>query len=1355
MPELSFIEQARRRLGDLPPTFIEQVKQRSAAEQPAAQQENRARIDRARFDLESHLLPGVRSAAVQAGIGFISPVARLIGKGDFADKINRWSGAIEQATREREEGGFPDILQRGARGAVVSLATIVPAASVAGPYGAIAAASAQEANSAITQGRDAGLKGRELAGFAVAQGVWEGIPASIMQKVGLGGVESMFGKRAVASGIKAGLKRMGVTVAQELPEEIVTELGHSIASNVAGVDPDSLSKENLAQTVADTTVQTLITVGFGGAPGLARSVTSDVAAEATEEMLSHAREGTTPSRKTWKKVGLAPELGESAGQRKAFSEELAKQFEETTAAPAEVAEEVAEQPVGSQIVSEADAASPTGPVETPLGEEVSEVVQQQEAATEAPGAVDLDKEVALNKATNIKIRETVDLEALTNDAVQSMDSVMDEVATEKLDENALNVAEEILSQPHRRRRQLTTEEHVAAVLKAGKLLDARQIELAAQVKTTEDGNRPAHEQAVARERVIVEQLDKLTSATRYSRTQIARALSIGRLRLSRESYDIVDILQMAQVSKGKKKLTSKERDDFSALSKEHAELVKRINELEKEQQAREWLDDQKLAQKVVTSRAPKGKVSDSIKKKARARQEYYKEKIRQMGLRVNDISGVTTEGSYFIGRLGLAYAEEGVGTLVGIAEKVRAAMPDLNFTQHDLNQALIMRSPREVAKARSEASKRVANLKAMARSLVKLNNLAEGISGEQRVKPEKSRELLKLQKMQSELEKRLRAEEKLDATRRGELPEGKKRQVDSPAVTAIKKETHEIQRLKLAEEKVVAARKGEFPEKRKKIPTPQGIKELQKEFTKLRNEFYKSDIDAAKLERAIDKVNRLQDQLANSKSDLKSEPVEAATELPAVNEQIKQLTRELRVDAELEKANEQLRTGEIITPIKRERKPMSPELERKEIQLVQKRREIRQRASDLAPWTAGKVALEVAYSAKAIAATADISFTMRQNLWMVFSHPIRSSKAFIPSIGAFFSEYSADRIQNSLLNSENTALYELSGLAIQDASSTDAQQKSEVFRARVIERSKLPGLKQFAVVMRASSRHAVTIGNLIRTSAFDQFIADNKNATMEEMRAMADYINVSTGLGNLNEFGAIGGTLQVVFFSPRFAVSRIQTPWKLAKYYKLPRVRKQIARDMVGVVATGGMVLVLAALAGAEVVWDEPENPDWGKIRIGNTRIDIWGGFQQPARVIVRIATTPFRKEAETGPLGLLSRFAAFKVSPAFSISSELLTGETAVGEETTRLETLARSVQPLILRDVEEAWREEGLPAAIGVGALAAVGIGVGTYKDSNQATRNRIKRLRASGQKTQAERIRVEFNKENPNNRIVTVKK
>jgi hypothetical protein len=199
--------------------------------------------------------------------------------------------------------------------------------------------------------------------------------------------------------------------------------------------------------------------------------------------------------------------------------------------------------------------------------------------------------------------------------------------------------------------------------------------------------------------------------------------------------------------------------------------------------------------------------------------------------------------------------------------------------------------------------------------------------------------------------------------------------------------------------------------------------------------------------------------------------------------------------------------------------------------------------------------------------------------------------------------------------------------------------------------------------------------------------------------------------------------MAIVFFAPRFAVSRIQTPFMIFKFWRLPRVRKEIAKDYAAVVALGLTALGLAAAAGLRVGLD-PRDSDFGKIRIGNTRIDIWGGVQQPVRVLVRIflgLTDRFgltgkeltESEKEVNPLELLGRFTAFKIAPSVSIPLELYRGKTAVGEETTPSETAVRAMLPIIFEDVHEAFRDAGLSRAALAGGSAFLGIGVSTFGD------------------------------------------
>lgn len=365
----------------------------------AEQYQNLARAEKV---LGESNLPGIKAYAIEAGADIVSPIARLLGQGEYADRMNRFAQAVEQVQAEREAGGVvPDILQRGVRGAGRSLTTMAGAGMVGGPYAAIAAAVGQESNRAITEGRDAGLKGGKLASYAVAQGIVEGLPAAVMQKIGMGGAETLAsGRGAVGIGIREGLKRLGISFAQELPEELVTEIGHNLAAKVSQVEPEALSMDSLTRTVADTTVQTALTIGMAGAPGTVKSYQLGKVAAIREEMLKVADSGKSPSRAQWKKWGLPQEGGMTRKQRRVALEQILGRQQPSPAPvsappPAPVVTETAtvppeeppvEQPPAEQppvaAQHEVPQPAPEPPVEQPPAPEKPQVPPEAEEAAE-------------------------------------------------------------------------------------------------------------------------------------------------------------------------------------------------------------------------------------------------------------------------------------------------------------------------------------------------------------------------------------------------------------------------------------------------------------------------------------------------------------------------------------------------------------------------------------------------------------------------------------------------------------------------------------------------------------------------------------------------------------------------------------------------------------------------------------------------------------------------------------------------------------------------------------------------------------------------------------------------------------
>ncbi len=845
---------------------------------------------------------------------------------------------------------------------------------------------------------------------------------------------------------------------------------------------------------------------------------------------------------------------------------------------------------------------------------------------------------SLAKAEGAAIRERLGLEELPPAARQSFQSAWDEAKGRNLAEQATDVAQEAAAS----KRPLTPTEHAGAVQRylelERDLTDVRST-LADAVR---DGNDKITQQLSIRSERILDEIDALTEATDRTGSEAGRALSIRRLRANVETFTLASGLQMAR-SRKRGSLTPGEIGEIEKLTEQVSTLEEQNTQLRTENDELEQKRQQAVAEQVVRVEARRTRVDTA---RLQGERQAILKQLADLGVRLNDISGVSAEGSYLIGKLAANHIRAAV-TRTGervelnrIVDEVLAELNNPEIRPRDIHEALNARDPKRQQRQQSEVTRQIRRLKSHARLLTQVEDAEAGIFAPGRSQPAR----------------------------------------------------------------------------------PAEIRALQKRLTELRNSAYRAGLRPERLERAIATLNELQDQLTNHFRNIKRrQPVEVTPELEAIQAKIRGLRQEMRVEDLLADLNEQLRTGDFKTPKRRVAPHISPQLERNQIALKRAQRKWRDAIERMAPLTRRRAIGETAGFLRTMKATADMSATLRQGLWLSPRRPVKAAKAFAEAVKGFFSEYTTDQIDNAIRQHPNQFFRDRAKLELTERGGR-LSGREEHFQSSVAERLPLG----VGAVVRASERHMTTDLNLLRVAAFDQFLELYPNATTDELRAWADVVNISSGRGSLGRLAPVANELSLGIFAPRFAVSRIQTPSMIFKYWHLPRVRKEIAKDQVAVVGLGLTVLGLAALAGASVGLD-PRDPDFGKIRIGNTRIDIWGGVQQPARVIARImlgltdrtgltGRHLTKSEKEINPLEILGRFAAFKIAPLVSIPLELIRGRTAVGEEVTPSETAVRSILPMVFEDIYEA-SQEGWPRAVLAGTGAFLGLGASTYGDRELA--------------------------------------
>lgn len=385
---------------------------------------------------------------------------------------------------------------------------------------------------------------------------------------------------------------------------------------------------------------------------------------------------------------------------------------------------------------------------------------------------------------------------------------------------------------------------------------------------------------------------------------------------------------------------------------------------------------------------------------------------------------------------------------------------------------------------------------------------------------------------------------------------------------------------------------------------------------------------------------------------------------------------------------------------------------------------------------------EVANVPRSVASSFDVSAPLRQGLVAAARHPVMAGRNVKPMLRAVRSDKHFEQIQQEIARRPNYGKMRESGLALTDLG--PLEEREDFFRSNLAE--VIPGV-------RASGRAYTSFLNKTRADMFDKHLrlAQEAGYDIDDphlTKSLAKFINSATGRGDLKALAPAAKALNATLFSPRLLASRINflNPAYYARLH--PYARKQALRSMVQLTALVTGILEAAHLAGASVELD-PRSSDWAKIKIGNTRIDLLGGFQPIIRTVAQV-TSGQRKTTTTGEIvnlgsgfgdqsriDVLERFFRGKLAPVPSIGYDVLKGETFLGEPVTaKGETLERLI-PFAAQDAADVHRHEGGSTAKTAGAygLAAFGVGVQSYEPEESRVRHEAaKRYREFGQELNA---------------------
>lgn len=385
-------------------------------------------------------------------------------------------------------------------------------------------------------------------------------------------------------------------------------------------------------------------------------------------------------------------------------------------------------------------------------------------------------------------------------------------------------------------------------------------------------------------------------------------------------------------------------------------------------------------------------------------------------------------------------------------------------------------------------------------------------------------------------------------------------------------------------------------------------------------------------------------------------------------------------------------------------------------------------------------ATEIFNLPRALMASLDYSAPLRQGLVLGVNNPRIAAKAFVEMFRQSWNQKRFDRWIDDLKESPEYPIMKDAGLYIADSHNPKLAAKEEQFMSNLAD--KIPGIGK---IIKGSERAYVSYLNKLRTDVFaktaEQF--ENEGKTIENnpklYEALATYINSATGRGDLGKLENSAQILNSAFFSPRLIASRVRllTNWANPVWYaNTPKeVRYMYAKDMLRFIAVGTTLLGLASAAGADVE-DDPRSSDFGKIRIGDKRWDIWGGFQQFVRFFAQLITAQrkntsdktireingkgFRGESRAD---LILNMMRSKLSPVPATAWNLAEGENMVGEEYTWKDVPA-SFLPLFISDLAKATAKDGIEGLLGTGVPGVFGVGVQDYSKKGSAPKTKEER-------------------------------
>jgi hypothetical protein len=374
------------------------------------------------------------------------------------------------------------------------------------------------------------------------------------------------------------------------------------------------------------------------------------------------------------------------------------------------------------------------------------------------------------------------------------------------------------------------------------------------------------------------------------------------------------------------------------------------------------------------------------------------------------------------------------------------------------------------------------------------------------------------------------------------------------------------------------------------------------------------------------------------------------------------------------------------------------------------------------PLSRGEQIANVANVPRAIMATADISAPGRQG-WGVIGRK-QFWKNLKPMVQSFTSEKAYRKIQADIITRPNYISMKRSGLRLTSLGD-NLSQREEAFMTNLLD--KVPGV-------RGSERAYTGFLSKLRADLYDDFLRKAQLAGediavgSQTTKDIATVVNNFTGAGRMGKADQSAPILNAFFFSPRKIAATVNmfNPTNYLDPRISPTARKEAIKNLIGMLGASASVMGMSRMAGFEVELN-PTSSDFGKIKIGNTRIDVTGGNASYITLLARLLTnktkstmTELSRDLGGGKFGAMTRYDVLlkffrnKLSPVASFFADMWDESDAIGKPFKAKKAVINRLMPIIMSSTIETMMEGDTKGAAIAALFDFFGFGGNTYDAS-----------------------------------------